>query len=105
MALRHRPRVREQHVDAAKLLCSILDPGFQCRAVSDVDGAPGRADTAGLQLRNGGGNLIGVACTHRDIAAFTGQRRRNRPPDAAGAAEHDGVLAFETEIHCLAPSC
>src|SRR4051812_25456904 len=101
MALCHRARVGEQHVDAAKLLCSILDPGFQCRAVGDVDRAAGRADPAGLQLRNGGGNLVRVACTHRDIAAFAGQRRRNRPPDAARPAKYDGVLALETEIHCL----
>ena len=47
-----------------------------------------------------GRDLIGIARAHRDIGAFTGQRRRDRPPDAARAAEHDGVLAFETEIHC-----
>ncbi|MHC2565981.1 hypothetical protein ACVIVD_008016 [Bradyrhizobium liaoningense] len=104
-ALRHRAGIGEQQVDAAELLCSILDPGLQRRAVGDVDRAAGGLDAARLQLCDSGRNLIGVARAHRDIGAFTGQRRRNRPPDAARAAEDDGVLAFETEIHCWFSLC
>ena len=104
-ALRHRAGIGEQQVDAAEFLRGALDPGFQRRAVGDVDRAAGSANAARLQFANGGCNLIRVARAHRDIGAFAGERRRNRPPDAARAAKDDGVLSFETEIHCLAPFC
>ena len=48
-------------------------------------------------------HLIGIACADRDIGAFAGQRVRNGASDAARAAEHDGVLAFEMKIHVPLP--
>jgi hypothetical protein len=64
------------------------DPRFQRGGVGDIHGRAGRLHARRLQLGNGAGDLIRVAGAHRDACAFARQRVRNRPPDAARAAEH-----------------
>ena len=44
-------------------------------------------------------DLIFMPGADRDIGAFIRQRICNRAPDAARAAEYDGVLCFEMKIH------
>jgi hypothetical protein len=56
-----------------------------------------------LQLCNGAGDLIGVAGAYRDAGAFARERVRDRPPDAARAAQHDGVSALQTQVHFILP--
>ena len=81
------------------------DPRFQRGGVGDINRSTGRLHAPRLQLGNGAGDLIRVARADRDPGAFAGQRIRNRPPDAARAAEHDGVSSLQTQIHFVVFLC
>ena len=76
-----------------------FDPAFQRRAIHDVHGRAGRAHAFGFQRADRILHLIGIARADGDVGAFARQRFRNRAPDAARAAQYDGVLALELEVH------
>ena len=80
---------------AAEFLARLGDPRLQRRAVHDVDRGAGRLDALVLERRDGFAHLIGVARAQADIGAFGRQRVGDGAPDAARAAQNDGVLAFK----------
>jgi hypothetical protein len=100
-ALRHGAGIGEQHVDAAKLRGHARYPRRQRGCVGDVDRCASGLHAHCLQFGDGGRDLIRVARANRHARAFTGQRARNRPPNAARTAEHDGVSSLQTQIHCF----
>src|SRR5690554_7290162 len=51
------------------------------------------------KIKNKACDLLGIARAHRDVAAFAGDRVRDRPPDAAGSSEHHRVSSLPSEIH------
>ena len=74
-------------------------------AVGDVDRSASGLHALRFQLSDRRRDLIRIARADRYAGAFAGQRARNRPSDAARAAEHDRVPSLQTQIHFVVSFC
>ena len=99
-----RRDVGDDDVDPAELGRHVAHPLLQRRAVAHVDGPAGGPDALGLQRRDRGVDIVGVAGADGDVGSLVGERLGDRPPDAPGSARDDGVQAAQPEVHGQPPS-
>jgi hypothetical protein len=89
---RHDPGVVDEHVDRPQPALDVVEERGEGGEVGDVEPEP---DDRVAQLGRGALRPLAVHVADRDPGALGDQGLGDRPPDAPGAAGHDGGLAAQ----------
>ena len=94
IADRERADVADDGVDTAEFGGGAIDPALQRRGIGDIDTLAPGFDAFRRQAFYHLGNLVGVACTDRNVGALGREQFGDRKSDALAAARHQRILAF-----------